>query len=353
MTVFDPGRVRELVASTIGSNAVRAPLDASDRVDGLLPHAVARPECAAEVAELLAMAARERLAVIPTAGGTKRTLGRPPERADLLLDLGKLRGITDWSPRDQVLICGPATALADTEAAVTADGQTLVGDWPIVDGGSLGGSTATRSDAFDRPRPSGPRWAVIGMKVAHPDGSITNHGARVAKNVAGLDIGKLHIGALGTLGVIVELTVRTRCAAAVEPARAEGEPLCDARIEIRVPPGALGAVLHEASDAMAGSNARLDVRASASTGVARIAMIGAEGADRTVLPEVLAMLLDRTRGAATEAGGCVLVLAAPSEWKRALDVWGEPPRSIAWMRKLKDLYDPERVLNPGRFVGGI
>ena len=49
----------------------------------------------------------------------------------------------------------------------------------------------------------------------------------------------------------------------------------------------------------------------------------------------------------------VTILAAPPAWKRGLDVWGPAPESLGIMQALKDQFDPHRVLNPGRFVGGI
>ena len=47
------------------------------------------------------------------------------------------------------------------------------------------------------------------------------------------------------------------------------------------------------------------------------------------------------------------ILAAPAAWKRGLDVWGRVPPTLAIMRELKEQFDPRRVLNPGRFAGGI
>jgi glycolate oxidase FAD binding subunit len=48
-----------------------------------------------------------------------------------------------------------------------------------------------------------------------------------------------------------------------------------------------------------------------------------------------------------------VVLAAPPGWKQGIDVWGEPPETLSVMRSLKQQFDPDHVLNPGRFVGGI
>ena len=64
--------------------------------------------------------------------------------------------------------------------------------------------------------------------------------------------------------------------------------------------------------------------------------------------------LARWRGVASAANGVAIVLAAPPSWKRDVDVWcGEPPAALPLMRKLKALYDPTRVLNPGRYVAGL
>ena len=52
------------------------------------------------------------------------------------------------------------------------------------------------------------------------------------------------------------------------------------------------------------------------------------------------------------ADHCV-VLAAPPEWKRGIDVWGREPETLAVMRALKEQFDPGRTLNPGRFTGFI
>jgi glycolate oxidase FAD binding subunit len=52
------------------------------------------------------------------------------------------------------------------------------------------------------------------------------------------------------------------------------------------------------------------------------------------------------------ADHCV-VLAAPPEWKRGIDIWGPAPETLPVMQSLKEQFDPGRVLNAGRFVGFI
>lgn len=51
--------------------------------------------------------------------------------------------------------------------------------------------------------------------------------------------------------------------------------------------------------------------------------------------------------------GHIVLMAAPPEVKRDRDVWGPPPQALELMREIKREFDPDNVLNPGRFVAGI
>jgi glycolate oxidase FAD binding subunit len=59
------------------------------------------------------------------------------------------------------------------------------------------------------------------------------------------------------------------------------------------------------------------------------------------------------RAALVDEGGSLVVETAPAEIRAAIDPWGPPPRSFALMERLKQRFDPDRLLNPGRFVGGL
>jgi len=60
----------------------------------------------------------------------------------------------------------------------------------------------------------------------------------------------------------------------------------------------------------------------------------------------------RMRETCTRAGGSAVVVDAPAAVKAAVDVWGPVP-AIDLMRRVKDQFDPDHRLAPGRFVGGI
>jgi glycolate oxidase FAD binding subunit len=96
----------------------------------------------------------------------------------------------------------------------------------------------------------------------------------------------------------------------------------------------------------AATESGVSLRGSAGAGVAYAALPpGTPG-------ETARTALDRLRGACTENGGSAVVVDAPADVKAALDVWGPVP-ALDLMRRVKDQFDPDHRLAPGRFVGGI
>ena len=75
--------------------------------------------------------------------------------------------------------------------------------------------------------------------------------------------------------------------------------------------------------------------------------------DVAVSDDVAARVLRDTRDAVHDLGGSLLIERCPPPIKGRLDVWDEVGESLSVMRRMKRQYDPKRILNPGRFVGGI
>jgi glycolate oxidase FAD binding subunit len=95
--------------------------------------------------------------------------------------------------------------------------------------------------------------------------------------------------------------------------------------------------------------------AHAATGVLWLASAAREGdlpADSPAFPMAAAAIRDLRERLAARGGSLVLVKASP-ELKRAVDVWGPPGDAVGLMRRVKERFDPDRRLSPGRFVGGI
>jgi glycolate oxidase FAD binding subunit len=95
---------------------------------------------------------------------------------------------------------------------------------------------------------------------------------------------------------------------------------------------------------------RVAVISEAGTGILRYHLREGDGTKSTArLAEVVAAL----REFAVQAKGSLVVLRAPAEVKALVDVWGPPGKGFALMQGLKEQFDPGRILNPGRFVGGL
>ena len=88
------------------------------------------------------------------------------------------------------------------------------------------------------------------------------------------------------------------------------------------------------------------VRGSAGSGVAYAALPAGTSADEA------RAAVERLRAACTAVGGTAVVVDAPAAVKDAVDVWGPIP-ALDLMRRVKDQFDPDHRLSPGRFVGGI
>jgi glycolate oxidase FAD binding subunit len=177
-------------------------------VDGVAPRLRARPDSAEALLAVLRDAQGEGLAVVPRGAGSKTSLGNLPRRYDLALELGDLRGLLEYRPDDLVAVALAGTPLAELQRQFAAHGQWLALDPPHASAATLGGALAANSSGPHRLRYGTGRDLVLGMCVAYAGGTLARSGARVVKSVAGYDLHKLHVGALGTLGVIVEAGIR-------------------------------------------------------------------------------------------------------------------------------------------------
>jgi glycolate oxidase FAD binding subunit len=167
---------------------------------------VQRPDSVAALGDVIRMAE----AVYPVGGGTRLGIGWSPTRPGIALDLRGLDAVIDYPARDMTITVQAGITLTKLQAILATEKQRLPLDVPAPDLATLGGSIATNTSGPRRYGAGTFRDYVIGISSVGADGVETKAGGRVVKNVAGYDLCKLHTGALGTLGVITQVTLKVR-----------------------------------------------------------------------------------------------------------------------------------------------
>ena len=154
---------------------------------------------------LAAAAAGTPLAV--TGGGTKEFLGRITQAERF--DVSGHRGIVSYEPTELVLSARGGTPLAEVTAALAERGQMLAFEPPSFGAeATIGGTIATGLSGPARPYAGAARDFVLGTRVLNGKGEVLRFGGEVMKNVAGYDVSRLMTGACGTLGVLLDVSLK-------------------------------------------------------------------------------------------------------------------------------------------------
>jgi len=159
------------------------------------------------IEQVRAAAAAGRPLAIRGGGSKTGILGRPV--AGMPLEVAGHGGIVAYDPTELVLTARAGTPLAEIEAALAEHGQALSFEPPhFGPGATLGGTLACNLSGPARPWGGSMRDMVLGVRLINGKGEHLRFGGQVMKNVAGYDVSRLQAGALGTLGVITEISLK-------------------------------------------------------------------------------------------------------------------------------------------------
>jgi glycolate oxidase FAD binding subunit len=420
-------------------------------VEGKAPVIVVFPNTKEEISEILKLANRESLSVIPRGGGTKIGVGNEPSKANIVISTNRFNRIIEHSDSDLVATAECGIKLTELQQALREKDQSLPIDPPQVEqGATIGGIIATNDSGPRRLRYGTThgtmRELVLGIKIIRPDGEIAKAGAKVVKSVAGYDIPKLFVGSLGTLGIIIEATLRlytipeysltylssfpsiqTAHATALSILKSSLTPTClelvnsslsesiSTKLDLNLKKNAyvLAIRFESVEKAVKNQAAKLSEICSNYEGQGLIVEGGTEEkfwyeitefpynknknktvvCKASVLIKEVSIILETLEALSKSAGletlasaragngvviisldgdipnllqatrslrqlvsslnGSMVIRQAPSSVKSEIDVWGEIGSSLELMKRLKSQFDPNGVMNPGRFVGGI
>lgn len=373
------------------------------------------PASTEEVSALLKFANAQKLVVTATGGGTKLAWGAPVA-TQLELHTSRLNGVLEHSWGDLTATVAAGTPWSSMQETLAQHGQRVALDPAHASHATVGGVLATNDSGTLRMRYGSLRDLVIGMTIVLADGTIARAGGKVVKNVAGYDLPKLLTGSFGTLGIITEATFRlhavqphvltftvrsTDIAALADlmsavlktglsleqmQLRTEAlnfaldlqlasvpESLAEQEQQLRALAPSLSfesadADIFSAREKLFGGNATVLKIMALSTklaaivaGVAALSQlpdyeaacvadpVGIVTVRLSTAPEQTRDIVADLRERLASSGGAVVTL----ENNAGLDPWGASPAAIDVMRSIKQEFDPQRILNPGKFVGGI
>ena len=167
------------------------------------------------IQEIVYHAYEERTPLNICAGNSKVFYGRQINARKL--DVSHYGGILHYEPTELVITAAAGTPLRDIETTLAQHNQMLPFEPPhFGDKATLGGCIATGLSGPRRPYTGAARDNVLGVKLVNGKGEILHFGGEVMKNVAGYDVSRLMTGALGTLGVLLEISLKVLPRPAVE-----------------------------------------------------------------------------------------------------------------------------------------
>jgi glycolate oxidase FAD binding subunit len=352
----------------------------------------------ARVEDRIRAAAADRRPLRIHGGGTKDFYGDALDGEPL--DVRPVAGIVSYAPGELVLTARAGTRLAEIEDALAMHGQMLAFEPPHHgDATTLGGIVATGFSGPRRPHAGAARDFVLGTRVVDGTGTSLAFGGQVIKNVAGFDVSRLMTGALGTLGVITDVSLKCLPRPKVETTRVVqcdgpralqlmnewgGKALpisatCFHRDQLHVRLSGASAAVTSAAPVIggdeidgtqfwralrdqtldyfrpaAGADAtlwRLSVRSTAPwTAFAGDTLVEWGGAQRWL---VCTTPLEpaSVREWASRHGGHATLFRAPDKQAGTFHPLPAPLQSLH--ERLKQVFDPHRILNPGRMYATL
>jgi len=141
--------------------------------------------------------------------GSKQFYGRKTDSSLECLDTSKHQGIISYQPTELVITARSGTRISEIESVLAEKNQMLAFEPPQFNGkGSLGGMVACGLSGPARPFAGSVRDAVLGVSCINGKAEKLVFGGQVMKNVAGYDISRLMTGSMGTLGVLLDVSIK-------------------------------------------------------------------------------------------------------------------------------------------------
>jgi glycolate oxidase len=212
----DPA-LREALVATLGeivsldpADLAAARSDRSGQTSDAAPLAVVTARTVEDVQATLRLANDHGIPVVPRGAGTGLAGGAIAGAGEIVLSTLEMDDILEINPDDELAVVQPGIINDDLNAALEPHGLWFAPDPASKAISTIGGNIATNAGGLLCAKYGVTRESVLGMKIVLADGRLMTLGHRTVKGVTGYDLTSLMIGSEGTLGVIVEATLKLR-----------------------------------------------------------------------------------------------------------------------------------------------
>ncbi|MCL1597900.1 MAG: FAD-binding oxidoreductase [Actinomycetia bacterium] len=352
-----------------------------DAPSGIAASLTLEPRSNEDLVRIVRTAAENGVSLAPVGSGS--TIGGAG--TDIAVVTGGLAGVVDYQPDDLTIVVGAGTTLGELED-VLAERELSAILPESSPRRTIGGVVASGASGYRRLGYGPTRDRVLEVTMVTGYGEVVRAGGRLVKNVTGYDLSRLATGSLGSLGVITSVcfklwpvTHQTQTVIVDDAASALLEtyrPIAvletddGSRVYLQGDPATIeDQVSHLQGDAIDGfvwpnppeSPVRISVNVPPRSVVDAVAKVTDIESDWFVAQHGVGVIdigvgafdeemVGHLRRWSENRGGSVLVSApdlTPSQR------WGTPPSTIEIQRRMKNLFDPSGVCNPGVLPGGL
>jgi glycolate oxidase len=173
----------------------------------VMPLALVRPGCTAEVAGILKVAGRNAVPVVARGSGTGLSGASVPRADGILVSFERMNRILEIDEENHVAVVQPGVTLEELDR-VTADHGLVYPVFPGENSASLGGNVATNAGGMRAIKYGVTRHQVLALEAVLATGEVIRTGGKFVKSSTGYDLTQLIVGSEGTLALVTEATLK-------------------------------------------------------------------------------------------------------------------------------------------------